>query len=258
MPLWKNTNEANSAPKYKVVESQANATVSVGTGPLFNNTTVDAIREGQAIGLFGANVAETSANKKIPHPGWHLVRQGTGSVDSVIVANGGTGYGNLATGSISGGTDAATLVVTTNGSGAITSVTFTERGGGFTNASTVTYPANAVATFTIGGGAGYANGETVLVSNGVVNAHGTVVTDANGKITSIALESAGRGFSTANDATVTITTANGTNGNVSVATISGGSGASFTVKLGGRAGRVHYETLVAMNSLTGASPETLP
>lgn len=79
------------------------------------------------------------------------------------------------------------------------------------------YTDNAVVTFTGGGGSGAA--ATTRVTGGV--------------ITSIVISNPGSGYTSA--PTVTAPT---------------GTGATFSVVLGGRAGRVDYETLVAMGSMT--------
>lgn len=91
----------------------------------------------------------------------------------------------------------------------------------------------------VAGGTGYANTDTITVAatgNGSVNATATVTTNATGGITTIAITNTGSGF-TLTTPTVTITT-------------SGGTGANVVATAGGRAGRVSYETLVAMGSIT--------
>ena len=95
-------------------------------------------------------------------------------------------------------------------------------------------------------GNGYANSDTFSIAAGTggTNATGNVVTNATGNVVSTSVTSWGANFNAAAP-TVTITTA-------------AGSGASITATAGGRAGRVSYETLVAMGSITGdASDDTL-
>ena len=90
----------------------------------------------------------------------------------------------------------------------------------------------------VAGGTGYANTDTIRVTatgTGSVNATATLTTNSTGGITSVTLTNPGAGFTTASP-TVTITTSGGTTANV-VATA------------GGRAGRVSYETLVAMGTI---------
>jgi len=186
MSLWGSNNQSSQAPKYKVLEN-ADANNAVGTGPLFNNTTVSAFHNNMAVGVFGANASEVASNDKVPTVGWHLVRQGTGPVKTVTFSAGGTGY---------------------------------------------------------------ANTDLFKVSGGTVNATGTVTTNATGGITSLTITSPGKGFSSVSAANVAVTNSSGG--------ASAGSNAVFTVTLGGRAGRVHYETLVALKGMTSGSPGTLP
>lgn len=92
-------------------------------------------------------------------------------------------------------------------------------------------------------GTGYTNGDFVKVSGGHVNAVAAVGTDAAGKATSLTFTNHGEGF--VNTSTLTVAVVNSTFGATT------GSGATFTVTLGGRAGRVHNETLVAGGLITG-------
>lgn len=97
------------------------------------------------------------------------------------------------------------------------------------------------------GGTGYVNNEVVTFSNGTVNATATVTTNATGSVTALTLTAGGSGF--ADIAHIVIQVANSTaasnstNGNTS-----GGSSLDVTITLGGKAGRVHRETLVAMTA----------
>lgn len=88
------------------------------------------------------------------------------------------------------------------------------------------------------GGTDYANDEVFTVENSAgANAEGTVTTNANGTITSVTITDYGDLF-TALNPTITIDTANGVDG-------------ELTAVVGGRAGRVTYETLVALNTVVG-------
>jgi hypothetical protein len=98
------------------------------------------------------------------------------------------------------------------------------------------------------GGDGYSNTDLVEVSGGTVNAAGTIVTNATGGITSVTITSQGEGFVSAGTVTVTNSTAGA----------SAGSNAAFTVNLGGRAGRVSYETLVAGGINTPTNTTVFP
>ncbi len=92
----------------------------------------------------------------------------------------------------------------------------------------------------------YANSDTFSVAAGTggTNATGNVITNAVGNVVSFSVSNWGANFNAAAP-TVTITTSTGT-------------GASLTATAGGRAGRITYETLVAMGSITGdASDDAL-
>lgn len=82
----------------------------------------------------------------------------------------------------------------------------------------------------------YAASDTITISGGTVNATAKVTVNANGNITGYSnLVSTGY-FTNTTATTITITT-------------STGSGASLTPVLGGRAGRVQHECLVATGSM---------
>ncbi|AGS80948.1 hypothetical protein [Caulobacter phage Cr30] len=94
-------------------------------------------------------------------------------------------------------------------------------------------------------GASYTNGDIVRVSNGAVNATFTVSTNTGGSITSLTSTNNGAGF--INVATAVVAVTNSSGGTTT------GSSATFVLRLGGRAGRVNYETLVAMKTIAGAN-----
>lgn len=64
MPLWKNTDEASSAPKY---------TVNITDG----KTGVQAYQE-TPVGTFGVDTAETATTDGVTHGGWVLRTEGSG------------------------------------------------------------------------------------------------------------------------------------------------------------------------------------
>ena len=106
------------------------------------------------------------------------------------------------------------------GTGSITNVSYTGTANGYNNTDVIT-----VASPQAGG-----------------NTTATVSTNATGGALVLTISVPGGGF-TAVNATPNVAIANSTGG------ASGGSGATFTAVAGGRAGRVSYETLVAMGSL---------
>lgn len=85
------------------------------------------------------------------------------------------------------------------------------------------------------GGTGYANAAALSFSgaNVYANASATITTNATGGVTSVTVVDGGL-FEFA--PTITAPT---------------GSGATFSATLGGRAGRIRYETLVATSAITG-------
>lgn len=101
-----------------------------------------------------------------------------------------------------------------------------------------------VATITItAGGSGYSNTDLIRVTStgtGSVNASATLTTNATGGITSVTITNPGAGFVTVNPAVAVTNSSGGA---------TAGTSATFVATAGGRAGRVSYETLVAMGSL---------
>jgi hypothetical protein len=101
-----------------------------------------------------------------------------------------------------------------------------------------------VTSFTIGAaGTGYTNGHVAVVSGGTVNAVATVATNGSGGITSLTITESGSGFANVSSTTTAIRVSVG-------GAASGGTGATVTPVLGGRAGRVQVETLVALSGMT--------
>jgi len=99
-------------------------------------------------------------------------------------------------------------------------------------------------TQTNSGGLGYNNTDVITVASPQAggNATASIATNSTGGILSVTLTNAGAGFLAVN-ASANVSIANSTGGT------SGGSGATFAAVAGGRAGRVHTETLIAFGSL---------
>jgi hypothetical protein len=93
---------------------------------------------------------------------------------------------------------------------------------------------------------GYSNTDVVTVASSQAggNATASISTNSTGGALTLTITNAGRGF-TSKDVSASVSVANSTGG------ASAGSGATFVATAGGRAGRVTYETLVAMGSITG-------
>lgn len=197
---------------------------------LFNNATPSAFVNNQVDGVFAVTASSFSASPAIygyATGGWHAVRRGTGPVLSLAASNGGTPWGNLGLGLISGGTVNTTFIVTTNSTGGITALTLGANGGGagfFSNGYSIATPSNSVITANVSvRGKAYNNSDTVRVSNAspVVNAAFSIGTNAMGAITSLTLTSGGRKFSgVAGEVLVTIISA-GAN-SIGTVTISAG------------------------------------
>lgn len=94
------------------------------------------------------------------------------------------------------------------------------------------------------GGVSYNNTDVIVIASPQAggNGAGTLSTNSTGGITSVVLTTPGAGFLSVN-ATANVSIANSTGG------ASAGSNATIFATAGGRAGRVHTETLVAFGSL---------
>jgi hypothetical protein len=94
---------------------------------------------------------------------------------------------------------------------------------------------------------GYNNADIVVIKSPVAsgNATFTMVTNATGGNIALTLTNAGFGFNVASIPTSNVFITNATGGTAAGNTTA----TNFVVRAGGRAGRVHYETLVAMGSL---------
>lgn len=273
-------NVANSvfwAPVY--VNKTANSTNQTA---LSGNVSVGAFVNGtrnqlQAKGVVGVssgtlNARATNVNSEgywITHTGWNLRTVGTGYVTRATISAGGTGYVNNAVVQFTpAGTGVvnATGTITTNSTGGITAFTIdaSGKGAGFVSAANATFvaPANAISNSTSGAtlavsaaGTGYTNGDIVTFSNGQANAIGVITTNATSNVTSITITRAGRGFSNTLNTVVSVANSSGGvsggSGLTPTFTVGTGSGATLVAVLGGRAGRRHYECLVAMSGITG-------
>jgi hypothetical protein len=266
MPLWGSQSNTAHAPK--------NKNIVAGTGKtganLYANSTVDAFVPNLVAGVFTINAAMSNTALYNQLPGWVLVRHGTGPIATISVEKG-SGFANGETFRVSGGGVNATANVTTNATSNLASATVVGGGSGFSNSVglTVTFHREKHLNDIVVGGTptGYANDDVIRASNGTINATATIVTNATGgfETGNVTITNVGLWANTKANADVAfvVLAANGAN--------SAGSGATFTANLststggnvtaytfGGRANRVHYETLVAMRSISGNASVTLP
>lgn len=262
MSIFKNVNNANSMPKW--------VTKAVGVGGYTANaetTFANGSNQGTVIGLTAAVMGGANTNK-YHSSGWTRFVRGTGPVTSFTVVTPGSAYANGQTINVSNGTVNAVGVIVTNASGNITSVGV-RTGGSFVSRNVaitvIGYNAEKELQNIIVGGTplGYNNTDVIVASNGTINATATISTNATGGFVSgnVTITNPGLWGNTAANGSVVFTVRNA-NGGVSV-----GTGATFTANIGytgtgenvtvaaigGRAGRVTKECLVAMGSMTTAN-----
>jgi hypothetical protein len=253
MSLWTNVDESAGAPVYKPV-----AGVDKTGTELYGNTTQDVFVTGEAIGVFGVAPNETV---------------GTGNVGTLTIAASGTGFTARPTLTITGAnTTQATAIanatvvavtITSAGEGYAVGNTFTATGGTGTSAvltvSTVNEDGNVTAvTITT---AGDYTAVPTLEDNPFTSNTGSgtgFTANLSLGVGSTKITAAGEGY---NQATVGVTVGGaGGSGAAVNATLTGqegtnrGAHAGWNIRTegsGGRAGRVQYETIVAMGSMTG-------
>lgn len=77
MPLWGSVDNAANSDIAAVIQVQKSVTTANQT-TLYQNVMPGAFFTNVAVGQFGVDTNETSANKAIPHAGWVLRTEGTG------------------------------------------------------------------------------------------------------------------------------------------------------------------------------------
>jgi hypothetical protein len=241
---------------------------------MYNNTTVGAFQSGVAAGVFGVSSAEVAYGRSNGSAGYHSgfveVTYGTGYVNSFSIS-GGSSFANGETVKAVGGSNTAVGTITSNSTGGGATVVVTSPGAGFTNASSVTASFNRekhVTVIAASGTSAYNNSSILIVSNGTVNATATLSTNSTGGLDAgtITITNVGLFANTQSANGLVITVANSTGGsnvtgNASASgftpTLGTSSNGTLTFTLGGRAGRVKYETLVAMSGATFANGSTV-
>jgi hypothetical protein len=292
MSSWGNNDNAANAPYWAVnstivnaadVKAVAAAPTAANVALLYGNTTPDVYTTGETIGLFLIDATEEhSGGDKVTDVS--LIQGGAGYVEApgVTFSNGG-GSGAAASATISGG--------------AVTKVTMTNVGTSYETVPTVTLqtPVLTVPTANVNTGTsvitytahGQANGAALVFNwngsaniGGLTNANTYYVAPVNANSFKLATSAA----NAANNVTISLTTTGGTgqyfiisSGTRATAIAVKGLGqnddanSTFThashvgwnlktVGSGGRAGRVTYETLVALANPIGDGSDdiTLP
>lgn len=258
---------ANSAFGNTSPGSRANVDVR-----MFNNTTMSAFIPNMAVGIFGVDATEAAV--------------ANGGIATAVLTFAGSGYNSNAAVTVTAvgtGTSGVVNAFANATTGRIQSLRIQTAGSGYDAHPTITIAAPAALAFsgntlgvnttsdfiTLGANAAFfANGDTVQYLVGVGNtALGGLTNGAsyfvlNANSTALQLSSTYNSTSTALDITSAATTAQAghsltgqrATGEVTVggAKNNGVAHAGWVVRregAGGRAGRVHYETLVAMGSL---------
>lgn len=265
MTQWTGTDEANGAPLWAL--SQLNTTANTSNrDALFGNTTADSFVTGKTVGIFGVSGNELGA--------------AGGYVSGVSVANAGSGFTARPTVTISA--SQGSLNATATAVGVVVNVAVNEIGDGYANGDVIEIDdgTGTAATFEVTTGAANASVASLEIVN--AGAYTTLPTLSN----SATSNTSGDGTGATVDVVIGLGPITVTNTGIgytsATATIggAGGSGASATVAItkyegasavahtgwqlrtvgsGGRAGRVHYETLVAGGISTDASDDaTLP
>jgi hypothetical protein len=274
MSQWKNDDSAANSVLWAVAGYNKTAN-SANRNSFYANTTASAYVTGATVGQFGVDVTET--------------RSTNGTVHSVVFTSFGSGYTANATVTVSGGGGASFAAnAEANSSGRIAAINISNNGVGYTSAPTLTVsaPSNVnfngnttqvdatndfitlnsnAALFAVGDVVTYLVAASNTSIGGLANASSYFVTFANSTGVKLSTTQGGAAI----DLTAVPTSAQaghslkGQTATVS-AVLSQGAGVTHagwvvrTVGTGGRAGRVQYETLVAMGSMTGdGSDDTL-
>jgi hypothetical protein len=277
MSSWGNNDNAANAP-YWGVSTVVNHNATIAAAPsaanvalLYGNTQFQAYSQDTTVGLFMVDATETTA--------------GGDNVVDVSLVNYGSGYVEAPSVTFSGGGGSSAAATVTVAGGQISNITVTNVGSGYTSDPTVvlqvpvmTVPVGQVVTANdtiMYAGHSQANGAAVVFNwNGSANIGGLL----NGTTYYVAPQ-------TANKFSLSTTAANAANNIVIDLTTTGGAGQYFTivngvratavtdrglsqgqsgaehathigwnlkrVGAGGRAGRVTFETLVAISEVKG-------
>ena len=273
MALWGKLDRANNAPFGQGWVGETNAFCNA----LFSNTTSSSFVNNQVFGVFGVDQTEAGVKGRGVTPGWNLVRTGTGPVTGVsVTANVGVAFATGETIRVSNGSANGTLTITANGfagnstsnvvAGNISSVAVTSGGAGFVTNTGVVVGFNRerhLSTIVYTGTAtGYSNTDTIRVANATTNATATVSTNSTGGTLTFTITNLGIFANTIanNQLVVAALAANGANSAGSGATITATvvpstSGSVTITTLGGRSGRILYENLAVVRTMSNAGAD---
>ena len=272
MALWGKLDHANNAPFGQGWVGETNAFCNA----LFSNTTSSSFVNNQVFGVFGVDQTEAGVKGRGVTPGWNLVRTGTGPVTGTSVTNVGVAFATGETIKVSNGSSNGTLTITANGfagnstsnavAGNISSVAVTSGGAGFVTNTGVVVGFNRerhLSTIVYTGTAtGYSNTDTIRVANATTNATATVSTNSTGGTLTFTITNLGIFANTIanNQLVVAALAANGANSAGSGATITATvvpstSGSVTITTLGGRSGRILYENLAVVRSMSNAGAD---
>lgn len=272
MSQWKNDDSAANSVLWGVVGYNKTGN-SANRDSFYSNTTADAYVTGITVGQFGVDATEA--------------RSTNGTIHSVVFTSRGSGYSANATVTVTGGGGTSFAAnATANSSGRISAFNISNNGVGYTLAPTLSISAPSAISFngnttavTVGNSSsngfitlGATNAAFFAVNDqvtylvgtgntsigGLTNASSYFITFANSTAIQLAVNRGGPAINltsvaagpqvghsiTGETATVSATLSRG-------ASVTHAGWVVRTVGTGGRAGRVQYETLVAMGSMTG-------
>jgi len=266
MAQWGNVDNAANSCLWAVAGFNKTAN-STNQTAFFGNTTADAYITGETVGLFGADTTETGVSN--------------GSLLSFTITFAGSGYLANTTVTVTGN---GTANATANSTGRISSVNVVAAGNNYSARPTVTIAAPTAVTFNGNTAVSSTNKFITLASNPfLVNDLITYSVTAGNTVVSPLTNNAVYFVSLSNSTGIQLTSNLGNTTPISlIPTAVSETGqkltgqtataeavlarahASFhagwvvrTVGSGGRAGRVQYETLVAMGSMTGDAEDVI-
>jgi hypothetical protein len=271
MSQWKNDDSAANSVLWGVVGYNKTGN-SANRDVFYGNTTASAYVTGITVGQFGVDPSEAAS--------------GNGTIHSVVFTSRGSGYNANATVTVAGGGGASFAAnASSNSTGRISAVNITNNGVGYTSSPTLTISAPSAISFNgnttaVTSGNSSANGYITLGANalffaagdqvtylvgagntaigGLTNATSYFITFANSTAVQLATGLSGPAINLTSVPT-TAQVGHSVTGQTAAAAAVLSRGAAVThagwvvrtVGTGGRAGRVQYETLVAMGSMTG-------